>query len=982
MARSSAKAARRVIGAVAIARLLLGCAAPDGCLGGDDGACVPQSACDGLSYACQSRALVLKRVDSPDDRPRGHAALAAIGDVLLGNDQFVAVLDAPDSPHHMAPSGGGVLDFVPLDGASGDELDQVFQAVGILPDDAARYESVELLDESPSSVSAIFRGHLDGRPSIDVVTRYEARPCEPGLRVRTEIYHGGRDPLSMLASDAYFWGDRGPLPFAPRVGGGFRHPSLDLEKLSDGIVDAPFMTAPSFTEDAAAYGAVACEDNALSGFLDRTLTALGSGPFILMPGDSTALDRMLLVAPGPGMQRVASAASEIRGQLFEERFVDVSGRVTTTSGGAPDPRQVGLLFYEPAAGSDPDAVGGRRPWAQATPDDDGRFVVRLPARRHLRIETQLNGRPLLEHAELATSDSDASIPDVVVDEPGRIEVTVVDAGGKPLVAELVLIPSSPTAASEVSGSEYGEFRYARCAPYLGPPHGGSPACNRVLVGPSGTVTFNAPSGHFRLFATHGPFWSLAEKRIEVQAGKTVSAELALAPLDVLPEGVLSADFHVHSGASFDSNLPQRDRALSFVAAGVDVAVATDHDVVTSYEAALLDLGLADRVKVIPGVETTGEILFLKPPGADIPKVVGHFNFWPLGYDASLPRNGAPDDERLEPAELFDRVEPLYTGKGVAQLNHPFADDDLGRDTGYFTAVGWDPRRRIPDHDDGTPGGQLARKPSGGRSNLSYDAQEVMNGYSLEGFLRYRTAWHSLLGQGLVRAGTANSDSHSLTAEALGYPRNLVLGGHSLSAFDLERFDDDVRNGRMVGTNGPVLVVCVEALDGSCAGPSLTGFSPKVGAKVRVQVRAAPWIPVEEIRFVVNGRVAKKLPKSALTQPSGREGPPLIIRFDGEIPLADLLAGWSGGDAWLVVEAGLPLPPFECSEDGLPELTDTDPDQRLPFDDPRFFVQVVAPGTWPTAFTNPFLLDLDDVKSWQPPQSDACCDRASCEAPGL
>jgi len=919
-------------------------------------------------------------VETPTDRPRGHAALAAVGDIILGNDQFVAVLDAPESPHHMAPSGGAVLDFVTRDGAGGDELDQIFQAVGILPDDAVRYESVDLLDESPSSVSAVFRGHLDGRPSIDVVTRYEVRPCEPGLRVRTEIYHGGRDPLSMLASDAYFWGDRGPLPFAPRVGGGFRHPSLDLENLSDGILDVPFMTAPSFTEDAAAYGAVACEADALSGFLDPTLTALGSGPFILMPGDSTALERMLLVAPGPGMQRIGSAASEIRQQLFHERFVEASGRVTTTTGAAPDPRDVGLLFYEPATGSDPDAASTRRPFAQAVPDDDGRFSVRLPAQRRFRIETQLNGRPIAEHGELETSESDISLPDIVVDEPGRVEVTVLDANGEPLVAELVLMPARSAAAPAVRGSEYGEFRYARCAPYLGPPHGGSPACNRVLVGPSGKVAFHAPSGRFRIFATHGPFWSLAEQSIEVQAGNTVSVQLSLAPFDILPAGVLSADFHVHSGASFDSNFPQRDRALSFVAAGVDVAVATDHDVVTSYQGALLDLGLSDRVRVVTGVETTGEILFLKPPGADIPKVIGHFNFWPLAYDPSLPRNGAPDDERLEPAELFDRVEPLYTGKGVAQLNHPFADDDLGRDNGYLTAIGWDPRQRIPPHDDGTPGGQLARK-IGGRSNLSYDAQEVMNGYSLEGFLRYRTAWHSLLSQGLVRAGTANSDSHSLTAEALGYPRNLVFGGHSLADFDLERFDADVRNGHMVGTNGPVIVACIEAKDGACVGPSLSGFAPKTGAKIHVEVRAAPWIPVEEIRFLVNGRVEKKIPKSALAHASGHSGPPLIERFDGEIPLADLLTGWSGGDAWLVVEAGLPLPPFECSEDGLPELTDTDPNAALPSDDPRFFVQLVAPGTWPTAFTNPFLLDLDD-SGWQAPFSEICCDRTACEAPGL
>ena len=152
---------------------------------------------------------------------------------------------------------------------------------------------------------------------------------------------------------------------------------------------------------------------------------------------------------------------------------------------------------------------------------------------------------------------------------------------------------------------------------------------------------------------------------------------------------------MHAGASFDSSFPERDRALSFVAQGVDVIAATDHDVITSYHRALEELGLSDRVRVMPGVETTGQILFLRPPGADIPRVIGHFNFWPLRHDPSLPRNGAPDDERVEPGELFDRVAELYDGQGVAQLNHPFLGDDLGRDQGYLAAIDYDPRRPVP-----------------------------------------------------------------------------------------------------------------------------------------------------------------------------------------------------------------------------------------------------------------------------------------------
>ena len=53
----------------------------------------------------------------------------------------------------------------------------------------------------------------------------------------------------------------------------------------------------------------------------------------------------------------------------------------------------------------------------------------------------------------------------------------------------------------------------------------------------------------------------------------------------------------------------------------------------------------------------------------------------------------------------------------------------------------------------------------------------MTGASPAEWLRYRALWFSLLSQGFLRAGTANSDTHSLALEHVGYPRNLVFGDH-------------------------------------------------------------------------------------------------------------------------------------------------------------------------------------------------------------
>ncbi len=49
----------------------------------------------------------------------GPKALAGQGDYVLENDQIRVVLDAPEHPHFLAPSGGAILDLAPLPSRSG-----------------------------------------------------------------------------------------------------------------------------------------------------------------------------------------------------------------------------------------------------------------------------------------------------------------------------------------------------------------------------------------------------------------------------------------------------------------------------------------------------------------------------------------------------------------------------------------------------------------------------------------------------------------------------------------------------------------------------------------------------------------------------------------------------------------------------------------------------------------------------------------------
>ena len=143
----------------------------------------------------------------------------------------------------------------------------------------------------------------------------------------------------------------------------------------------------------------------------------------------------------------------------------------------------------------------------------------------------------------------------------------------------------------------------------------------------------------------------------------------------------------------------------------------------------------------------------------------------------------------------------------------------------------------------------------------------MNGTSNADYLAHRAVWFYLLNQGVLRAGTANSDSHSLTDNLLGTPRTLVWTSSTVAAFDEVGFNARVRQGHMLGTNGPVIEVFTLDAGGQRHGPSVVSFEPAPNADLNIVVSAAPWVWVEEVRIIVNGRVTRTLTPPELLPPN-------------------------------------------------------------------------------------------------------------------
>jgi hypothetical protein len=253
----------------------------------------------------------------------------------------------------------------------------------------------------------------------------------------------------------------------------------------------------------------------------------------------------------------------------------------------------------------------------------------------------------------------------------------------------------------------------------------------------------------------------------------------------------------------------------------------------------------------------------------------------------------------------------------------------------------------------------------------------MNGTMNQHLLQYRAFWFYTLNQGQIRTGTANSDSHSLTDSTIGTPRNLVYADtQSGPGFEIESFNQALRDGRSFGTNGPVIEA---TLDGNAW--SVHPFTPTAN-KLSLTVSAAPWIPVDEIRIVVNGKVVKTIATMPAGDPFGSEG---LVRYSGDIDLTPLLPS---GDCWVVIEAGDKLMiTGDLDGDGVPDTSDNNGDGVVdsrdvsggdttgPLNnpaptkdesDPHFHFGKVVTGGYPFAFSNPFVLDRNGNGKFDPP----------------
>lgn len=366
---------------------------------------------------------------------------------------------------------------------------------------------------------------------------------------------------------------------------------------------------------------------------------------------------------------------------------------------------------------------------------------------------------------------------------------------------------------------------------------------------SGKETIAVRPGGYEVYISRGLEYEYEMKEVEISPDATASVS-AMLKRSVDTTGYLSGDFHVHAAPSFDSDDKLSEKMLSAVAAGLEVPIATDHDVRTDYLPTIKSLGLEKELNSLVGNELTT-------------KRLGHFNMYPVTFYLNKRNHGAIDWIGLSMPEVYDAVRKDPEEKSVIQLNHP-RDASLG----YLNLISYNPETA------------LTAQPQ--NFSWDFDAVEVLNGGGYSEMETILIDWYSFLNRGHKVTGVGNSDSHGSYSLQIGYPRNFVKSTTDIPGdMNREEFINGILSNDVTVNGGAFVTMTV---NGAELGQTATVINGKVDISIKVQVPS--WIKPETLKIVEGGTTVKEVDISGGNSP---------VYYEGTISL-----GKPSADTWYMV----------------------------------------------------------------------------------
>ncbi|HEX7600453.1 MAG TPA: hypothetical protein VF316_02565, partial [Polyangiaceae bacterium] len=311
-------------------------------------------------------------------------------------------------------------------------------------------------------------------------------------------------------------------------------------------------------------------------FVSYAITSI-EGEIDALSGPSwsdTVQSRELVIAPG---QKVQYARVFVVGPR-----PDVSGLVaelTKTSGGAVGDLSVTLVDEQghtvvPLDGADVEVASPQgRAIMNVRSAQGGTLTAELPPGSYQLSYAGGGGRGSRgAKVPVTIVAGKGALAKVGVSEAGRLQLACVEAGPDGQKG-----PTPCKATLEALGGGK--------APDFGPGHVAGPAKNQVTTD-DGRVDVPVAPGRYRVTLSRGPEYALTQLEVAVEPGLVAApcdADKCLLKRVLDSTGYVAADFHQHTMLGVDAPTGTDDRVIGNVAEGVEIAVASEHNVVADLE---------------------------------------------------------------------------------------------------------------------------------------------------------------------------------------------------------------------------------------------------------------------------------------------------------------------------------------------------------------------------------------------------------------
>ncbi len=349
----------------------------------------------------------------------------------------------------------------------------------------------------------------------------------------------------------------------------------------------------------------------------------------------------------------------------------------------------------------------------------------------------------------------------------------------------------------------------------------------VLYTRDGSASAGLLPGNYTLFASRGFEFSVATQAVTLVAGQTQTVALTIRR-EVPTHGWVAADTHIHTFTkSRHGDATEDERMLTIAGEGIELAIATDHNVHSDYREAAQRTRTSDRFTAVSGNEVTTK--------------AGHFNAFPI-----QPGSSVADFSTTNWGTLLAGIRAT-PGVQVITLNHP-------RDL----------------HSGFVPLGLANFNPVSGAplrgQEFSFDGLEVVTSAAMQSdIMLLFHDWFALLNHGHRITALGSSDTHDVSRFILGQARTYVrCNDTNPAAINVNEACRSLREGRALVSFGLLadLVVNERSEVGDLA------LHGQRGVTAVVTVLGPAWVQADRVELFANGvRVAdqKLSPASGVTK---------------------------------------------------------------------------------------------------------------------